>query len=130
MNYTENYHLPQWEESDRVMRTDFNQMCADIDAGISQAAQMPFAVGSYVGTGREMDIEVGFRPSTVLTYCSQGGGNPTDGAGAIAVIGEVVTCKDRITMRDNGFRIAPQDTVKRYPRINEPNVTFAYIAFR
>ena len=39
MNYTENYHLPQWEESDRVMRTDFNQMCADIDAGLEQNAQ-------------------------------------------------------------------------------------------
>ena len=29
MNYTENYHLPQWEETDRIMRTDFNQMCAN-----------------------------------------------------------------------------------------------------
>ena len=26
MNYTEKYHLPQWEETDRIMRTDFNQM--------------------------------------------------------------------------------------------------------
>ena len=34
MNYTENYHLPQWEETDRIMRTDFNQMCADMEAGI------------------------------------------------------------------------------------------------
>ena len=25
MNYTERYHLPQWEETDRIMRTDFNQ---------------------------------------------------------------------------------------------------------
>ena len=39
MNYTEKYHLPQWEESDRVMRTDFNQMCADIENGIKSAAQ-------------------------------------------------------------------------------------------
>lgn len=38
MNYTENYHLPQWEETDRVMRTDFNQMCADIEEGLSQTA--------------------------------------------------------------------------------------------
>ena len=34
MNYTENYHFPQWEETDRVMRTDFNQMCADMEAGL------------------------------------------------------------------------------------------------
>lgn len=39
MNYTEKYHLPQWIESDRIMMDDFNQMCADIEAGLSQAAQ-------------------------------------------------------------------------------------------
>ena len=37
MNYTEKYHLPQWEETDRIMRTDFNQMCADMEAGIMDA---------------------------------------------------------------------------------------------
>ena len=39
MNYTENYHLPQWEETDRIMRTDFNQMCADMEAGLEKNAQ-------------------------------------------------------------------------------------------
>ncbi len=38
MNYTENYHLPQWEETDRIMRTDFNQMCADIESGLTRTA--------------------------------------------------------------------------------------------
>jgi len=33
MKYTENYRLPQWEEGDRILRTDFNRMCADIDGG-------------------------------------------------------------------------------------------------
>ena len=35
MNYTENYHLPQWVKSDRIMMEDFNQMCADIDGELS-----------------------------------------------------------------------------------------------
>lgn len=35
MNYTEKYHLPQWEETDRIMRTDFNQMCADMEAAVN-----------------------------------------------------------------------------------------------
>ena len=39
MNYTENYHLPQWVKSDRIMMEDFNQMCADIEAGLSKTAQ-------------------------------------------------------------------------------------------
>ena len=37
MNYTEKHHLPQWEETDRIMRTDFNQMCADIEEGLNEA---------------------------------------------------------------------------------------------
>ncbi len=35
MNYTTNYHLPQWDEGDRIMRTDFNRMCADMEAGLN-----------------------------------------------------------------------------------------------
>lgn len=31
MHYTEHYHLPQWAAEDRILREDFNQMCADID---------------------------------------------------------------------------------------------------
>ena len=37
MNYTEKYHLPQWDETDRILRTDFNQMCMDIEKGLSQS---------------------------------------------------------------------------------------------
>lgn len=39
MNYTEKYHLPQWVKEDRVMMDDFNQMCADMEAGLNQNAQ-------------------------------------------------------------------------------------------
>ena len=35
MNYTENYHLPQWDETDRIMRVDFNAAMADIEAGLN-----------------------------------------------------------------------------------------------
>ena len=39
MNYTKNYHLPQWVKSDRIMMDDFNRMCADMEAGLTQNAQ-------------------------------------------------------------------------------------------
>ena len=39
MNYTEKYHLPQWDETDRIMRTDFNQMCADMEVGLEKTAK-------------------------------------------------------------------------------------------
>ena len=35
MDYTFNYHLPQWAETDRVMRTDFNSAMSNIDGGIA-----------------------------------------------------------------------------------------------
>ncbi len=38
MNYTTNVHLPQWAEDDPILRVDFNQMCANIDAAITSAA--------------------------------------------------------------------------------------------
>ena len=93
MNYTTNYHLPQWAETDRIMMEDFNQMCSDIDEGIktaqdtadtaeskADAAQssanavadaytpgnQPYVVGSYTGTGADMTITLGFRPKFLI----------------------------------------------------------------
>ncbi len=37
MDYTTNYHLPQWVESDRIMMEDFNEAMAAIDDGIKEA---------------------------------------------------------------------------------------------
>lgn len=34
LNYTENYWLPQWEETDRVLREDFNDAMYKIDAAV------------------------------------------------------------------------------------------------
>ena len=36
MYYTENYHLPQWEETDRIMRTDFNAAMASLEGGLTE----------------------------------------------------------------------------------------------
>ncbi len=37
MNYTTNYHLPQWVESDRILMEDFNEAMSGIDGGIAEA---------------------------------------------------------------------------------------------
>ena len=49
MNYTENYQLPQWEETDRVLMEDFNAAMSKVDQGMEGIPRM--ASGSYVGTG-------------------------------------------------------------------------------
>ena len=37
MNYTTNYHLPQWVETDRILMGDFNDAMSGIDGGIAAA---------------------------------------------------------------------------------------------
>ena len=37
MNYTENYQLPQWVETDRIMMEDFNEAMAKVESGITAA---------------------------------------------------------------------------------------------
>ena len=37
MNYTTNYHLPQWVETDRIQMEDFNDAMAAMDQGMAEA---------------------------------------------------------------------------------------------
>ena len=37
MEYTKNYHLPQWAEEDRIQMEDFNAAMMSIESGIGQA---------------------------------------------------------------------------------------------
>ena len=141
MNYTEKYHLPQWEESDRVMRTDFNQMCADIESGIQGAAQaaanaqakaeeLPYRAGSYEGNGGRQDVITGFKPSVVLIFTGQLAKQVSLTGGNISASGPGVESK--VEILDNGFRVFGKlsDTDYSYPSVNNNNCTYRYIAFR
>ena len=39
MNYTQHYQLPQWVETDRILRTDFNDMTDKLDTALGQHSQ-------------------------------------------------------------------------------------------
>lgn len=58
MDYTTNYHLPQWVETDRVQMEDFNAAMAGIEDGLSKGAQEYRLVNTY---GMAVD-------STVYTF--------------------------------------------------------------
>ena len=47
MNYTTNYHLPQWVESDRIMMEDFNEAMEAIDTGLAAGTQSYQTVNTY-----------------------------------------------------------------------------------
>ena len=50
MNYTQKYQLCQWEETDRILRTDFNADNAKLD-GLLNIRNCKAHIQSYVGTG-------------------------------------------------------------------------------
>lgn len=89
-NHTQNYNLCQWEASDKVQRTDFNEDNLKTDAALAAISQVangaktqvqslsniayttsrtPFVVGSYSGTSVDgRIIELGFRPKFVFVF--------------------------------------------------------------
>lgn len=152
MNYTEKYHLPQWEETDRVMRTDFNQMCVDMERGLdgnntkieqvreeAAAAKKTaltyrsYVVGNYVGNGGTQSINVGFRPSFVIVSGQTASSYSTsiDLAGYFSITGGT-NQPGRISFTDTGFTVYPATGNREdanYPMMNSLNHNYNYIAF-
>ena len=52
MNYTQKYQLCQWEETDRILRTDFNADNARLEAALL-ARPCQFYTSSYVGAAQQ-----------------------------------------------------------------------------
>ena len=147
MNYTENYHLPQWVETDRVQMEDFNQMCADIDQGIKDAQDTadaaqetadgaycpdnkPYTVGSYTGNGSGMTVELGFRPSFLIVSGSRTS-YPTgiDYFGAYDVLTGGTILTETVSFTDTGFTLHYRES-NEYPQLIQSGRQYNYIAFR
>ena len=136
MNYTEKYHLPQWEETDRILRTDFNRMCADIEAGIAKTAQdaaanLPYAIGTYTGTGANLEIKVGFRPRLVIISGQKDSISAIDieEFGDCCVITTGNSVCNRVQFTDTGF-IALVRSRYAFPDLTQSGRVYDYIAFK
>ena len=151
MNYTEKYHLPQWEETDRIMRTDFNRMCADMEAGLAgnkaaadagiaqakaaatEAARLPYVIGSYTGTGNDLTIHLGFRPS-FLIIAGMGEEEQTQTLThfhSFSAITRGDNYPHRLALTDTGFTVLGYAHGSYiYPLLFESGRTYCYIAFR
>ena len=156
MNYTKNYRLPQWVKEDRIMMDDFNAMNNSIEAGLTrtaaQAAQASnkadtavqtansaasaalacsYVVGHYTGTGQNMEITLGFRPSFVVISGMQGTSVPNSYkewvlffgiSGGHALNGRLALTDNGFTVYNGGGSISPDYTANGH--------VFDYIAFR
>ena len=155
MNYTTNYHLPQWAETDRIMMEDFNEAMTALDQGIktaqdtadtaeskADAAQTtansvadaytpdnkPYVIGTYRGSRSETKITLGFQPSCLIIGKVYGSGSAEDSYGACSVFfGGRIT--DVLEIEADGFTLFP-NTLNIYPSVNWVSNSYFYIAFR
>ena len=51
MDYTANYQLPVWAETDRILMDDFNDLTETIDEALTELSAFRVETGTYVGTG-------------------------------------------------------------------------------
>ena len=138
MNYTQNYHLPQWEKTDRVLMEDFNDAMAGIESGITEAKtaaghaqntaeQIPFVIGSYYGNGKTLDVDMGFRPRFViisgLVHVNSDNLNPET-----ALVGPGSYMDLIVKLTDTGMTV--NEVTTYHPRLNQPGLAYGYIAFR
>ena len=160
MNYTTNYHLPQWVETDRIMMEDFNDAMSDIDQGIktaqdtadtaeskADAAQssanavadaytpgnQPYVVGSYTGTGADMTITLGFRPKFLILSGmeSSSATNSTLAWDRYFGLCDGSIMPLRVTFTDTGFTVfARGNSYQNYPDFTDSGRTYCYLAFR
>ena len=159
MNYTTNYHIPQWVETDRIMMEDFNDAMSDIDEGIktaqdtadtaeskADAAQttansvadaytpdnQPYVVGTYVGTGTDTTVTLGFRPKFVVISGMQPGtqSNSTSDWDRYFALCDGNVLSGRVMFTDTGFVARREISGAFYPVLHIKDRTYCYIAFR
>ena len=144
MEYTSNYHLPQWVETDRIMMGDFNQMCSDIETGLmsnaqaaasaqAAAAEKGYVIGSYTGNGTNMEdggqlIVLGFQPKFLII--SQGWTDPNHSASGMMIIGEssLAAVGDFLILEENGFRVGLDPS--SWFKLNTASTIYPYVAFK
>ena len=159
MDYTTNYHLPQWVKEDRVMMEHFNAAMAGIDQGIKDAkdtantaeskadaaqaaadavqgaytpGNQPYATGMYTGTGEDVTITLGFRPKfLIVAGMVSFTGNSQSGVELFSGVADGTMLSKRLTFTDTGFIARAQNyTYNYYPNFTDSGRVYSYIAFR
>ena len=129
-NYTEYYHLHQWEPEDSFLRTDFNEDFRRIAAALQEklgqadraelaaaaAEKAKLSCGAFLGNGTSQSIPLGFRPSAVLLPGRSG-----------LLLASRQTAAGAIEIIQQGFRVVHEDGA--IDRINESGKTYPYLAF-
>ena len=152
MDYTPNFHLPQWNLDDRILMDDFNQFAASLDTALSlnqQAAQnaqeaaeeaktlaqnasvgrLLLTCGSYTGTGGSQTINTGYWPMAVLVIGEQ------DPNSSPRWFGHRDYCAFFVNGGDTPFSavhlkdfVVREPGIAGYPNLNKTGHTYYYIS--
>ena len=154
MQRTSNYQLPQWEKEDRILMEDFNGAMSNIEnaidgakdeakAGIAEAKSeasasfqnsfspenMPYAIGTYTGTGQSQTIYLKFTPKAVIISRNYYNTGLRDAGTCVMQIGSATDTHIRpIRIVDNGFEVDGYGYETTL--YNKESQSYMYIAFR
>ena len=128
---TSNYGLNQWAAEDPVLRTDFNQDNAKLDASLGAIdKRIPRIVtGTYMGNGEESQtIELGFQPQILMVSVRSG-----NDQGRIVDSGVQIAFPDcpayMLKITETGFIVSGDWNLGLNSTLDQYN-PFRYIAFR
>ena len=141
MEYTTNYHLPQWVETDRIMMEDFNDAMSGIDGGINEAkeaaeavadaytpANKPYVIGTYTGNDGTVTVTLGFKPALLIIGGGISSGSPHHAKWLCVTDGTLFT--DAVVFTDTGFYTIDRENSDLSPSLAEYSRPYVYIAFR
>jgi hypothetical protein len=136
-NKTENLNLHRWVPADPVSLSEVNANFTALDAAVAKAqevadaaAVLPYAVGTYTGTGAALSINLGFRPRALIISGAKSNTNLSSYADNVSY--NAITCgnvlTDRVAFTDTGFTVT--GGFSSYPALSYNGRTYDYIAFR
>ena len=122
MDYTPNFHLPQWEQNDRILMDDFNQFAANLEDALSQNQAAVEAVQEtadqvkdrlipvytscfYTGTGGTKKITSSFVPNFLVIIGQPSNNTPAPSLAkysAVFVRGAKTVCG---SITEDGFEV-------------------------
>ena len=105
LEYTKNYHLNQWEPTDRVLREDFNEDNRKIEEALGKKVEI--VLGTYTGNSTtytsSQNIVLGWKPKAILVFAVSDANGKLDNLPAqLAIAGESSSC---ISITDTGFTV-------------------------
>ena len=123
MDYTQNLHLPQWEETDRIHHDDFNDAFQTLDAAVPR-----IAVGTYTGDGvndgKTITLDFPIKAVFIWMNDSTASGDSLWPHAALCTNAANYT-EDLLMLSGSSFTVRTRD---RCPRLNTLNRLYYYFA--